>query len=90
MYKFVCVLTHVCILCVRVGSRDTREEYMCLEGKKEWTEMVMTPESVVSVCSLLLLPVQNKPVIEVIPLSAYFIGQTAEYNESYTTNMQKL
>lgn len=71
MYKFVCVLTHVCILCVKVGSRDEREEYMYMEGKKEWTEIVMTPESVVSVHSHLLLPVPNKPLIEVIPLSAY-------------------
>ena len=33
---------------MRVGSRDEREEYIGM-GWKEWTEMVMTPESIVSV-----------------------------------------
>lgn len=32
MYKFVCVLMHVCILCVRVGNRDEREDRHGMEG----------------------------------------------------------
>ena len=46
------VCTSLCvfsfILCVKVGSRGEREEYIGMGGKK-WTEIVMTLESVVSV-----------------------------------------